>query len=487
MSINERIKLINSTISCFSSMPTQYSEPRGKYKKTFHQSIKQNKDRIYHYFEEQPYYKELMPVIAKNQRGNFMYKKLIKTNKNSRKSTFFVNLMKAVEEVHKRSETVKKEKTNSKNFFKLSRVNILKQKKAQILTFLSKKTKTVDDDIKTLHKSKSMLNYLKIYNKDEGDNFLKSVNNFQTSNINNATNTSNLNEGIISMDTFQTFNQNMESTKNNLKELSNLSNFNLTKLSIIGKTRRDYNHSSTRRLTRKSIDLSEYFKKQERFIYQNNKKRNKILDKCERSLNHAREAEKDIEQSEKENKSVNIYAKFKNAIKSDDQKVIENIDDGNKKFKEYQKIQQDKFNFLKKNIDIKLSDEYAYMIRNELQDTFGVNGAVLAYQLYLKDNTKMKEKVTKNLEEEKKTIRKVKDLLDDSIRRKEFLKYKIDTLRMKQEKFNEIKNYNFNKKDNYGNKDYSNEDLKGNLLPKLKEVREQCYQNMDYNINPNKI
>jgi hypothetical protein len=76
-------------------------------------------------------------------------------------------------------------------------------------------------------------------------------------------------------------------------------------------------------------------------------------------------------------------------------------------------------------MDIKLSDEYAYMIRNELQDTFGLNGTVLAYQLYSRDMAKIKEKIENNLQNEKRNIKKVKELLDDVIRKKEFLKYSV--------------------------------------------------------------
>ena len=85
-------------------MTTQYSEPRGKYKKSFHQSIKQNKDIILHYFEATPAYKELMPAILKNQRGNVFYKKLIHSHANSRQSAFFLNLMKAIKDVQKKDE-----------------------------------------------------------------------------------------------------------------------------------------------------------------------------------------------------------------------------------------------------------------------------------------------------------------------------------------------------------------------------------------------
>ena len=75
----------------------------------------------------------------------------------------------------------------------------------------------------------------------------------------------------------------------------------------------------------------------------------------------------------------------------------------------------------------------------------------------------------------KKNIKKVKELLDDVYRRKEFLKYKIDSYKEKQDKFNEIKrNYNLKKKELFEEKNFSNEDLKGTLLPKLIELRDQC-------------
>ena len=156
---------------------------------------------------------------------------------------------------------------------------------------------------------------------------------------------------------------------------------------------------------------------------------------------------------------------------------------GNKKYQEYKKIQEEKFNNLKKNMDIKLSDEYAYMIRNELQDTFGVNGSVLAYQLYSRDMAKIKEKIENNLQNEKRNIKKVKELLDDVYRKKEYLKYKIDIYKEKQDKFNEIKNYDFKKKEPFEDKNYNHEELKGSLLPKLLELREQCHGGNDYDLN----
>jgi hypothetical protein len=314
--------------------------------------------------------------------------------------------------------------------------------------------------------------------------FFKGINNFQTNNINNITNSSNANDPIFSLETLQTFNPNNEgSMQNNLKELNELSNFNLTKLSLITQPRRVYQSSSTKKLSRQSVNLSDYFQKQEKFLYQKKKRMNKILDKCEESLTQAKNVAEDFEKNSKQKDSLDIHNKFKNAMQSDDQKVIEDMDKGNKKYQEYKRIQDEKFNNLKKNMDIKLSDEYAYMIRNELQDTFGLNGTVLAYQLYSRDMAKIKEKIENNLQNEKRNIKKVKELLDDVIRKKEFLKYKIDIYKEKQDKFNEIKNYDFKKKEPFEDKNYENEELKGSLLPKLLEIREQCHEANDYDLN----
>ena len=74
--------------------------------------------------------------------------------------------------------------------------------------------------------------------------------------------------------------------------------------------------------------------------------------------------------------------------------------------------------------------------------------------------------------------------MDDTIRKKEYLKYKIDCYTMKHSKLNEVKNQKLKKKGEYDNKEeYKKEELKGTLLPKLIEIRDQCYQVIDYDFN----
>jgi len=487
MSIHEKINLLQSTSSCFSNMSTRYSQPKIKDIRSFHDTIRDTKDHIFNLYEKEPSYKEIMPIISKSNRGNVYYNKFVKINlkNDQRKSAFFQGLMKAIKQIQKekaKEEDAKREKPKFKHYYIIPKIDILRKKRENFESYYNKKTKTFDNDIKILKKSNSMLNQLKLGNKEESENtFFKSVNNFQLNNINNYTNTTNINDGIFSLESFPTFNQNNEgSSQNNLKELSN---FNLTKLSLVAQPKRSF-QSVSKRLTRKSIDLSEYFQKQEKFIYQKNKRMNKILNKCEENLNHARTATEEIKKCAKKKDSYDILNKFKIAMQSDDQKAIEQMERGNKQYEEYKKIQEEKFNNLKKNMDLKLSNEYAYMIRKELQDTFGVNGTILAYQLYSNDMAKTKQKIEKNLEDEKRTIQKINEIMDDTIRKKEYLKYKIDCYTMKHSKLNEVKNQKLKKKGEYDNKEeYKKEELKGTLLPKLIEIRDQCYQVIDYDFN----
>ena len=219
-------------------------------------------------------------------------------------------------------------------------------------------------------------------------------------------------------------------------------------------------------------------------MYQKGKHMKKILNKCEENITEAQNVNKLIEKSSKQKDPFSLLNKFKTAMQTYDQKVIEDMDKGNKKYQEYKRIQEQKFNTLKKNMDIKVSDKYAYMIRNELQDTFGVNGNnIVPYGLYQKDMEKIKNKIENNLQVEKQNIMKVNDLLDDVIRKKEFLKYQINMFKIRQDKFNEVKSKNFKKKDDFESKNYSSEDLKGNFLPKLLEIRDQCYGTMDFDFN----
>ena len=500
MSISEQINLLIST-TCFSKVSTRYSEPKEKFKRSFHDSIKNNKDHIFNLYSQHTFYKDMMPVISKSKRGNYYYNKMFKLNpKQKRKSAFFEGLMKAIEDIEKRKKKAKYSEENKLTFRKLyakSKLELLKERKEKYESYLSKKNKTLTNinnninnntninnninNIKPLRKSKSMIDQIKHEYKSASEKIvLKSFNNRNKTRTDNFTNVSNLNEQNITIETLQTFNQNNESSRKSINK--NLTKLDLAKLSLTSPPKKTFN-SISNTLSRKSVDLSAFFQKKERFMYQNTKRMKKILNKCEENIAEAQIANESIEQYSKIKDPLSLVNKFKNAMQTYDQKVIEDIDKGSKTYQEYKRIQEQKFKTLKKNIDLKVSDKYAYMIRNELQDTFGVNGDnIVAYGLYQKDMEKIKNKVENNLQNENNNITKVNDLLDNVIRKKEFLKYLINTYKMKQDKFNEVKDENIKKKDDFEDRDYNTENLKGTFLPKILEMRDQCY-GMNYELN----
>ena len=93
---------------------------------------------------------------------------------------------------------------------------------------------------------------------------------------------------------------------------------------------------------------------------------------------------------------------------------------------------------------------------------------------------------SKTLQNEKRTIEKVKELLDDVLRKKKYLKNRINHYKQKQELYNKLKEQNAKKnRDIFEEKDYTGNILKGTLLPKLIEGRDQCYSGNNI-YNPNK-
>ena len=237
MSISEQINLLIST-TCFSKVSTRYSEPKEKFKRSFHDSIKNNKDHIFNLYSQHTFYKDMMPVISKSKRGNYYYNKMFKLNpKQKRKSAFFEGLMKAIEDIEKRKKKAKYSEENKLTFRKLyakSKLELLKERKEKYESYLSKKNKTLTNinnninnntninnninNIKPLRKSKSMIDQIKPEYKSASEKMvLKSFNRNKTR-TDNFTNVSNLNEQNITIETLQTFNQNNESSRKSINK-----------------------------------------------------------------------------------------------------------------------------------------------------------------------------------------------------------------------------------------------------------------------------
>ena len=335
-----------------------------------------------------------------------------------------------------------------------------------------KKSKTANSKIKPLNKNISMGELNSKVQSSTGTIPKSTTNNIDNI-INNKFNLSNTNysnfnflNSTISADTFHTNNRKNES----------MSNFHKSKYSLNNKINNFY---ITRQTNKSNKELNDNF-------YKPSKKRRKekllklenILNKCDDGINYAKNIGSNVGRSSI-NKSVEeVNKRIKMVLQNGDQRVIEDKGKANKK---YQKLEKEKFNELKRKMDMKVSNNYAYINRKELNNVMNDNDTIFAYQIYLKEMNNINRRLERKKEIEKKNISLVKDLLENTFRKKEFLKYKIDNYYKKNAKKDELKKFCFKNKDDFFINKNDKDELKGNLLPKLFDLKEFCYGRSKYN------
>ena len=479
-----------SNLTLFGNVPIKYCEQKKGLRKTFHESIQKNKDFLFNFFDSQPYYNEFMSVIMKNSRGNNFYKKIIKNG--VRKSNFFKGIMKAVNDIGTQDDYIHKEKKKLNGSYKIPKLELLKKRKQKYEIYLKKKNKVSENNNnynKFIKKNNSMTQIINIKEQPILNLNLKST--FDNNIINNDTNNNNnINNNIssISIDTFHTINNKNESMTNFNNNL-NL-NLNSSKSSFMNLTKDNsnsgfYNIKNSRNIKNKNKsikDLKQFFSRsQDKLLNYKTFKLGKILNKCNEELNYAQNVEDKVQKYNKNKTGEEIGQKIRNGLKNKDQKIIEDNGVENKKYK---KLEKEKFNELKKKINIiKVSEDYAYINRKELHEFMRDNENILAYQIYLKDMNKLNEKFAKKKEIEKKNISLIQNMLEDDFKKKEFLKYKIDNYHRKNVKQDELKKFRLkNMNDHYENKNHGDKEvLNGTLLPKLIALKDYCYGRPKYN------
>ena len=457
-----------SNLRCFDKLTTKYCEQRRGIRRSFHENIQRRKDFMFNFFENQPYYKELMPTIIKNNRGIQFYKKLVKKGVGGGKSELFKIIMKKIEQLKKQSLAKYKEKSKTKKLYKIPKIDLLKKKKEKIENNLNKKIskEKEKDNFKLLKKNNSMLDLLELKRKTSSESLMKStINNSTINNFNNTININNYLNNTISMDT-------MNSINNNESMKSLKSNYSLKK--HLTKKIPKINFTRNKKITDRNF--KNYFNSNENSLFYQNPKLDNILNKCNESLNFA----KNIEENNNSNKSSENFAqKIKNVLKNGDQRVIEDKGLGNKK---YQNLEKEKYDDLKRKMDIKISNDYAYVNRRQLYDLIRDNETIMAYQIYLRDMNKFNKMLLKNKEIEIKNINLVENLLEDVYRKKEFLKYKADNYYVKYAKEDELKMFSLQNKDEFFDlKNNDKEKSMGTLLPKIIEIRKYCFGREKYN------
>ena len=149
------------------------------------------------------------------------------------------------------------------------------------------------------------------------------------------------------------------------------------------------------------------------------------------------------------------------------------IEDKGKKKSKYAKLEENNISNIKRKINEKISDFYAFKNRKEFQDFLNNGENTQAYKIYMNELNKINEKMERHRAVERKKIDKIELLCQDGFKRKEYLKNRIDI-------FNKRLKESEKEKNNFSNDDFSilnriNEKAQiGNLLPKLLSLRNAC-------------
>ena len=469
MDAKDKIK----NLTYFGNVTTKYCESRKGKNITFHDTIQGNKDFIFNFFESQPYYNEQMPIIIKSNRGTQFYKKIIKKGLEVQ-SDFFKKILRAIKHSNDDNSPKRYDKGKTIRYYKIPRLELLKMRKKNIDNYFLRKNKTVNWKKKPLKASNSMTEMTFKIHSPEGTvpksttNIINNNTIYNNANLSN-TNYSNFNflNSTISGDTFHT----------NSRKNESLRNFHNSKYSL--NNNKINNFYLTRQTNISNKELGDNFNKtRKKLKYEKILKLENILNKCNEGLNYAQNIGNNMGRSSIDKSVEEVNKRLKIVLQNGDQRVIEDKGKGNKKYK---KLEKEKFKELKRKMDIKMSNNYAYVNRKELNNVMNDNDTIFAYQIYLKEMNNINRRLVKKKEIEKRNISLVKDLLENTFRQKEFLKYKIDNYYERNAKKDELKIFSFKNKDDFFINKNEKDHLKGNLLPKLFDLKDYCYGREKYN------
>ena len=438
----EKIIKINN---CFGGI--KLVNPKDK-QETIQESIKDDKQFMVNFFAQQPYYSELMPKIKKASRGIVFYKGLIQKGVKN-KSVFFEAIMRSIKKVN--MEKIAKRPRSKKRIklYKLPKIQELKIKKKKIESVENKKKKLLQlendkfnvyrEEIKkkllpftTKHRKKSPIVYSTntiFYNNNR---YMQSNNSTNNSFMKNSTNE---------------FEQNLILSPMN-NDISTYYRSNDT-FKTIPKNGLFTNRFPSLRQSNSSNDI------------------NFLLDRCQEEIINGKEVENLVLDYNK-NFMKSIQEKiYSNRFMNRDRKMIEE----KKKDNKYIQLEEKNYANIKKRMNERISDTFAYKNRKELREILKVNENARSYILHLVEMNKVNEKLGRRRVIEWKRIDKVNSMCDVGFRKNEYLKNKIDKINDKNHKLNKSRDYIPND-DFYtykNNKDY----MIGKLVPKLMAIKKK--------------
>ena len=417
-------------IKFFEQLSKRFIEPiKESNKNGFHNEIEKDKECILDFYRKEPFYKDTIDKMELKSRGNFYYKNLVK-KQIQKKSNFVRIILKSISQINeKKKKNVDKKKLRG---YDVSQLESLRNQKRKMDIRL--KSKENRDNFKSLDIGNRNVFLL------SGKNCIDSLSSNKKSRIFS---------GIKN-----------DSEKDNKVTLkSNLSR-SLSLNSMIINNNNETNLMNNER----RID-----------------KFNGILNKCQKEIKDGDIIGGKMERfTERFNKNLSIVKKKREKVDNNiqDQKIVE---DKIKPKQKYKLLEIEKFKELKRKLNVKISDNYVYFNRKEYSELVNDKRKDEEYDLYYEDINKVYEKILENREKEKSKFIEIKDLLEDSYKKKDYLKNKIasynkDRIIQLEKESKEKNNFEFFIKEEGKRKDNL-----GTLVPKLLIKKKENFNKKEKN------
>ena len=415
----------------YDELSKRFIEDKKNSKRRFHYEIEKDKESILNCYRKEPFYKDVIDKMELKSRGIFYYKSLVK-KQIQKKSNFVKIILKSISEINEKDK--KKAEKKRLRGYNVSQLESIRNQKKKLEMRLRSKEK------------EGMNKYRSMENQNKSSIFLLS--------------------GRKCMES-------IDSNNNNI----NIKAFSQEKNRIFSGIRKD---SEKENLTTLKNNISRSFSLNSIFTNNNNIETNLIneearidnfndlLDQCKKEIKDGDIIGDKMEKfTEKLNKRLSI-AKEKRENKVDnniqDQKIVE---DKIKPKQKYKLLEIERFKELKRKLNAKISDNYVYFNRKEFTELVNDKRKDEEYELYYEDTNKVYEKILQNRVKEKNKFNEIKNLLEDSYKKKNYLKNKISSYNNKmkiqlEKESKEKNNFEFVVKEEGKRKDNI-----GTLVPRL--------------------
>ena len=425
----------------FNELSNICKEEEKSEKKIIHNEIEKDKESILNCYREEPVYKDTLDIMEMKSRGKFYYKSLVK-NQINKKSNFLKMILNSISKIKDKDK--EKVNDNRKRGYNLSKLESMRNYKYKIDKRLKLRENSDINIYNNKKKEKNNTNRFLI----SGKKCLESMDNIKKSKFPISLNKNKIFFGI----------KNNSGKDSSITTLKNNISRSLSLKSIYINNNNETN-------------LNEEGKKIEKF--------NDILDKCKKEIKKGgiiggkmekftKRFDKNLLKSKRK-----IENKVNNVIQ--DQKIIE---EKIKTKQKYKLLEIEKFKELKRKLNIKISDNYAYFNRKKYSEIINEKRKDDEYDLYYEDMNKVYENILENKVKEKSKFNEIENLLENSYKKKNYLK-------------NKISNYNKNKiilmeneskeKNNYDliikKEEEEKDDNIGTLVPALLKKKEDFIKN----------